>query len=297
MQRINLQHQRYKRLYSFCEITGILRSTVSQDWYLSVLSFIVICKPKYQLGEKYKPELTYEFIKGSGKTKRDVYKKIEENITELRKCFEEEVIKDYDDEALACLLFLDGCATLQFIYCATNDKFKELGTINYNVAFGYQDLFLLENQLPYCLLKWLMSLSDNKKELEESIETFIEVHDMVPFKQQSKLQQAKGKSEDGHHSKEKPKEQRILMEQEPIHLLGLLRKSLLVNHNQQPVAKNDRRKVNDQESYRNVQELKAASIHFRRSSNSCLSNISFTRQYVLLGYLYLPPIVVDDLSI
>ena len=99
MQRINLQHQRYKRLYSFCEITGILRSTLCQDWYLSVLSIIEIRKPKYQLGDKYKLELTYEFIKGSGKTRRDVYKKSEENITELRKCFEEEVTKDYDDEA------------------------------------------------------------------------------------------------------------------------------------------------------------------------------------------------------
>ena len=99
MQRINLQHQRYKRLYSFCEIRGILRSTLSQDWYLSILSIIVIRKQKHQLGDKYKLELTYEFIKGSGKTKRDVYKKSEENITELRKCFEEEVTKDYDDEA------------------------------------------------------------------------------------------------------------------------------------------------------------------------------------------------------
>uniref|UniRef100_A0A2N9F1U4 Uncharacterized protein n=1 Tax=Fagus sylvatica TaxID=28930 RepID=A0A2N9F1U4_FAGSY len=250
-------------------------------------------KPKYQLGEKYKHVLTNKFMEGNSNTKEEVINKIKEKIEELRECFEEEVTKGYDDEALACLLFEDGCATLQFIYCATNDNFKELGMINDGVAFGYQDLFLLENQLPYRLLKWLMSLSDNKNELEKSIATFIEVHNMVPCKckQQSKQQEAKGERGNGE---EKLEDQRIiLMEQEPIHLLDHLR-SLMVNHDQQPVAKKDRRKVNDQESYHNVRELKAAGIHFRRSSNSCLSNIYFTRQYVLLGYLYLPPIVVDD---
>ena len=149
-------------------------------------------KQKYQLGEGYKLVLTREFVNGSGKEIKDLYKKIEDNIKELRECFEEEVTKAYDDEALAWLLFVDGCAILQYIYCATTDQFKQLNIKTDSVTFGQQDLFLLENQLPYRLLKWLMGLSKMEKELRESIETYVAKHDMVPDNQQSKQQQENG---------------------------------------------------------------------------------------------------------
>uniref|UniRef100_A0A2N9EV22 Uncharacterized protein n=1 Tax=Fagus sylvatica TaxID=28930 RepID=A0A2N9EV22_FAGSY len=151
-------------------------------------------KEKYQLGEKYKLLLTSEFVKGSCKGINALYMKIERRIKKLKvlfnllgaleirilsglqkDCFEEEVIKKYDgdDEGLAWLLFVDGCAILQYMYCATNkDKFNDLSIKNDSVAFADQDLFLLENQVPYCLLKWLMRWSKNK-DLKNSIETFI----------------------------------------------------------------------------------------------------------------------------
>lgn len=141
--------------------------------------------PNYQLGENYKLLLTYEFIEGSGKNMEDVYNMTKEKIYELRTCFEEEVTKAYDDEALTSILFVDGCAILQYIYCATNKKFKELNIKTDSVAFGQQDLFLLENQLPYRLLTWLMSSSEKKEELSKSIETYIDLHVKVPEDQQS----------------------------------------------------------------------------------------------------------------
>ena len=227
-------------------------------------------KEKYKLGEKYKLVLTYEFVNGSGKEIKDLYNKIEENIKELRECFEEEVTKKYDDEALAWLLFVDGCAILQYIYCVANDQFKQLDIKTDSVTFGQQDLFLLENQLPYRLLKWLMGLSKMEKELRVSIETFVAPHCM-------------------------DKEKRISMDKEPVHLLDLLRTSLLGCHGQPPDAR-QKQKKKDQgwQSYRNVQELGAAGIHLKRGSNSCLHNISFRRQFLFFGHLYLPPITVDD---
>ena len=141
--------------------------------------------PNYQLGENYKLLLTYEFIEGSGKNMEDVYNMTKEKIYELRTCFEEEVTKAYDDEALTSILFVDGSAILQYIYCATNNKFKELNIKTDSVAFGQQDLFLLENQLPYRLLTWLMSSSEKKEELSKSIETYIDLHVKVPEDQQS----------------------------------------------------------------------------------------------------------------
>ena len=219
-------------------------------------------QPNYQLGENYKRLLTNEFIKGSGKSMQDSYQKIKEKINELRTCFEKET-EDYDDEALTSILFVDGYAILQYIYCATNDKFKELNIKTDSVAFGQQDLFLLENQLPYCLLKWLMSMSssEKEKELRKSIETYIDWHVMVPEVQQSnwlswklcrrsKPQEAQSAKEESH-DEEKPQAQA----QAPFETGG---------------------------------------IHLKRGNNSYLSNISFTKQFLFRGQLHLPPIVVDD---
>ena len=217
--------------------------------------------PNYQLGEDYKLRLTNEFIKGSGKSMQDLYQKIKEKINELRTCFKKEVTEDYDDAALTSILFVDGCAILQYIYCATNDKFKELNIKTDSVAFGQQDLFLLENQLPYRLLTWLMSSSGKKEDLRKSIDIYIDSHVKVPEDQQSNLlswrlcqrskpQQAQSAKEESH-DEEKPQAQA----QAPFETGG---------------------------------------IHLKRGNNSYLSNISFTKQFLFRGQLHLPPIVVDD---
>uniref|UniRef100_A0A7N2M2N7 Uncharacterized protein n=1 Tax=Quercus lobata TaxID=97700 RepID=A0A7N2M2N7_QUELO len=136
---------------------------------------------RYQLGENYKLVLTYEFVKGSKEKINNLYKKIGENINELKDCFEKGVIERYDDESLIWMLLVDGCATLQYIYCAVNSKFEDLNIKPDSVAFTQQDLFLLENQLPYRLLKWLMSWSENEGKLKESIIDFINWHVKVPL--------------------------------------------------------------------------------------------------------------------
>nr|POF17239.1 upf0481 protein [Quercus suber] len=264
-------------------------------------------KPKYRLGEDYKLLLTYEFIEGSGKNMEDVCNMVGEKIHELRTCFEEEVTKAYDDEALTSILFVDGCAILQYIYCATNEKFKELNIKRDSVAFGQQDLFLLENQLPYRLLTCLMSTCTSVKEgeLRKSIETYIDWHAMVPEVQQPNWLSQK------LCPRSKPQEAytiSVAQAPEPVHLLDHLRTRMLhepgytrdgkvrkINQNIQNVQEwQSYRNVQEWQSYRNVQELKAAGIHLKRDNNSYLSNISFTKQFLFRGQLHLPPIVVDD---
>ncbi|XP_030924544.1 UPF0481 protein At3g47200-like [Quercus lobata] len=241
---------------------------------------------KYKLGEKYKLVLTYEFVEGSEKKINYLFKKIEEKIKELKECFEEEVIKSYNDEDLIWLLLVDGCATLQYIYCAANDRFEDLNIKTDSVAFTQQDLFLLENQLPYRLLKWLMSWSQKEAELQKSIHTYIGWHATFVIMPQ---QVGSEKDQESRPSKEKHGDV------DAIHLLDLLRTRLL-DKNQQ--VKHKKRNGNGQitwPSYRNVQELRAAGIHVERSKmeNSCLRDISFTT-LGCLGFLWLPPITVDD---
>ncbi|KAM4079970.1 hypothetical protein ACB094_09G156000 [Castanea mollissima] len=288
-------------------------------------------KEKYKLGEKYKLVLTYEFVNGSEEKIIEFYKNIEENINELKKCFEEEVIEDYDDEELIWLLLVDGCATLQYIYSAANHKFKDLKIKTDSVALTQQDLFLLENQLPYFLLKWLMNWSKNEFVLKKSIETYIDRHVNVPqpedqplilscawlsslswnWSQESENEKKqrgqssnccaclKGKGQQySETEKEESDQWSISVDKhgDPIHLLDLLRTRLLHKH-PQIKPKNPNGEMETCQSYRNVQELRAAGIHVERSKKKscCLSDISFTTLGFLgLGYLWLPPLVVDD---
>ena len=286
---------------------------------------------KYKLGEKYKLALTYEFVNGSEEKISEFYNKIEENINQLKKCFEEEVIEDYDDEDLIWLLLVDGCATLQYIYRAANTKFNDLKIKTDSVAFTQQDLFLLENQLPYCLLKWLMNWSGNEFVLKKSIETYIDGHVKVPqpedqplihscawlsslswnWSQESENEKKqrgqssnccaclKGKGQQYSETEKEESDQwpiSVDEHEDPIHLLDLLRTRLLHKHRQiKPKKPNG--EMETWQSYRNVQELRAAGIHVERSKKkrSCLSDISFTTLGFLgLGYLWLPPFVVDD---
>ena len=87
-------------------------------------------------------------MKKSGKCEEELYDMIKHNIKQLRQYFNVEVITKYD----AWILFVDGCATLKFIDAIVHKKVKEFKIKNDHVAFVQQDLFLLENQLPYQLL-------------------------------------------------------------------------------------------------------------------------------------------------
>ncbi|KAG6671168.1 hypothetical protein I3843_Q011400 [Carya illinoinensis] len=116
-------------------------------------------KEKYQLAETFKSQLANEFVKNSEKTIEEICQVVDGKIKVLRECFEEEVTKKYNDVDLAWILVVDGCVILQYIDLAIKDKFKDLDIKHDIVAFCQQDLFLLENQVPYRLLELLMSSS------------------------------------------------------------------------------------------------------------------------------------------
>ncbi|KAM3690767.1 hypothetical protein ACB098_09G148500 [Castanea mollissima] len=230
-------------------------------------------KPKYRLAEEYKLTLAEYFIIESGKTHKELYMVIKNNIEQLRKCFDEEVIHNYNDEALAWMLFVDGCATLKFIDSVVEKKVKDFKIKNGQVAFVQQDLFLLENQLPYQILDDLIKNSNEGEKLRKSVQTFIDMHSM----------RAKTK---GEKTEETPPNK------EPVHLLDLLRNRLLCCTSTSPENNSNQE---DWNSFRNVQELKAVGIHLKSSNDNCLRNITFIKKGNFYGgTLSLPPIIVDD---
>ncbi|CAB4289909.1 unnamed protein product [Prunus armeniaca] len=219
-------------------------------------------KLQYEYAEKIKLKLAANFVKDSKQNDADLLKKVEDNINALRNCYDEEATKDYGDEFLAWMLFVDGCSTLEFIY-----KYDELENFQIKrdqVAFVEHDVFLLENQLPYQLLQLLMSSSQIHKELKKSIDDFVWRNSLAQ-----------------NQNQQNP-------EAEPTHLLELLRTTMLGTS---PSEKTKGTKL--PHSFRNVQELQAAGIHFRPSNSNSLRSISFNSS-LCHGIVHLPQIKVDD---
>ncbi|KAL6272734.1 hypothetical protein ACE6H2_023426 [Prunus campanulata] len=271
-------------------------------------------KPKYEQAEKIKLQLAANFVKDSEQNDANLLKTVEENIKDLRECYDEEATKGFDDDSLAWMLFVDGCSTLEFIY-----KYDDLESFNIKrdqVAFAEQDMFLLENQLPYQLLKLLMSSSNIHGDLKDSIERFVQMHSFAPPVENQRSQQGARKPEQkppqpgagvarpGQHPavtninrEEKQHPQGIAItikpkpaEPEPTHLLELLLTRMLGY----PPRKSEPSVHLGSQSFRNVQELQAAGIHFKHSKEgSLLGDIDF-KSYICCGFLYLPKIKVDD---
>ncbi|KAJ0078905.1 hypothetical protein Patl1_23455 [Pistacia atlantica] len=157
-------------------------------------------------------------------------------------------------------------------------EFKEKGIKIDYLVYVEQDLFLLENQLPYGILKLLISCMSNKMQMEMSIEKFIFGNIKAPREKHEQL------------------EHKLLQKEDPIHLLDLLRTRLLqIDDKENQMKKFSEyiteplEKVNDMQVFRNVEELKAAGIRLRPSGTGCLRAITFD-----LGTLRLPSIQVDD---
>nr|POE68977.1 upf0481 protein [Quercus suber] len=157
-------------------------------------------KPKYRLAEENKLALANSFIEESGKTDKELYMVIKNNIEQLRKCFDEEVIHNYNEEALSWMLFVDGCATLKFIDSVVHNNVKSFQIKNGQVAFVQQDLFLLENQLPYRILDDLIKNSKEGKKLKESVQSFIdmqnEAKDVIDLRKEGILRNLLGSDEE-----------------------------------------------------------------------------------------------------
>ncbi|XWS43075.1 hypothetical protein CRYUN_Cryun16bG0070100 [Craigia yunnanensis] len=240
-------------------------------------------KPRLQPAEKTKLELAVLFTKEHGVNEQVLYKKIKEEIGELRKSYRSEDIEDYDDEELAWMFFVDGCAVLHAIHCAMQEKKEKQKMLSikvYFLAFAQVDMFMLENQLPFRVLQLLISSVNKGDDLRKSINEFI---DKKIKKTVAVVEQEARPQEDQGHT----------------HLLGLLRERLLGNHkatnnksSMEGEGRRSRRSQQPNKGFRGISELKEAGIQLSSNESSSLRDVNF--QVGFLGTLKIPRIVVDD---
>ncbi|GMN55502.1 hypothetical protein TIFTF001_024618 [Ficus carica] len=233
-------------------------------------------KRNLRLSEQYKPKLAARFIRESGQETRALYRIIDDKIDQLKDYYHEDVQKAYDDKTLSWILFFDGCSVLQFIYDFVQDQLKDIMIKIDHIAFTLQDLFLLENQIPYEVLKLLIDSSRLSADLKKSMESFIRINIMAPPDYSEKL------SIDMDN-----------LDFIPIHLLDLLQHVLVLDNNKEKEKKDIGRRENQSpQTFRSVQELKKAGIDFKPSGSCSLTDITFNSSF-FTGLLHLPPLVVD----
>jgi hypothetical protein len=209
-------------------------------------------------GEKYKLMWAAKYLENTGRNPRDLHKKIADNINELKGRFSDDVLTLTGnslegfgslEEKLSWMLFVDGCSLLHILEKA---KLHEPGHMNIKVdqlVLVMMDVILLENQLPYEILK-LLWRDNNENELIKRMRDFLKCHhwatpenkrngwwrrnqetsNIVPEKEtpseKEKDMVSKGKGE-GEHSVSIPLPNESQSET-PTHLLDLQRNIILI---------------------------------------------------------------------
>uniref|UniRef100_A0A5B7CAH4 Uncharacterized protein n=1 Tax=Davidia involucrata TaxID=16924 RepID=A0A5B7CAH4_DAVIN len=260
---------------------------------------------KLQLVQKLKVKMANKFVSNNQQKLEGLYKKLFEKIKEVRECYEENSTKDFSEEALARMMLMDGCFILYYIKSVIEDEKKEeenekeLEMKSHHTAFVQQDLFLLENQLPFLVLDVLMNNSKTPKdEWMKKINMFIDHNVMAPPQNQKSKQrccnfmmQARYKEEklvgdmeaDASSKKLDNKVEEVIS---PAHLLELLHQKLVGDMEAETCHPKHY-------TFRNVKELTEVGIHLKPSETNCLTKISY-ESCGMYGSLILPPITVDE---
>ncbi|KAJ9682629.1 hypothetical protein PVL29_018534 [Vitis rotundifolia] len=229
-------------------------------------------------GEMIKPLCAEKFVADSNQDIEALYTKIESNIRAVRNCYDE-ISFEYCDEELAWMMLLDGCFLLYFILCLVTKNTSKLHGLNvkdHMIAFVNQDLFLLENQLPFGVLMLIFEEAkfDDGSTMEEMTEKFV-TDTAWPEKFATDTAWPEGR--------------KSKIQIGP-HLLHIFRSAFL-GGSENCIKKEPQRQQGDRKSFRHIMELKAAGIRFKRST-TFLTDISFKSDF-FWGYLTLPLIIID----
>ncbi|GLU06600.1 hypothetical protein SLE2022_236200 [Rubroshorea leprosula] len=250
---------------------------------------------RIQRGEECKLKLAKMFIDECNGKEEDFYENVKKEIKSLKDCYYFEG-QNWKDEELAFMFLVDGCALLLFIVLYVDDKWEGFRVTQGLVGIAEVDFFLLENQLPYQLLKILIdSFVEASKDLDfkrlfkEYITDFVDkIFLNLTAPQQQRSQVDHSQPHLSHEQQEEEEEEEE--EEDPVHLLDLLRRRLMGVKSKKKGAEQQERtnesgwlpkemkgdKSRHRFSIRNVKELKDNGIRFKaREKVNPLTKIEF----------------------
>ncbi|KAK8546400.1 hypothetical protein V6N12_027187 [Hibiscus sabdariffa] len=240
----------------------------------------------YQRAEPSKLQFAAYFALENNTTDDILFGKIKAEIKDLRKCYKPEEIKDYDDEKLAWMLFVDGCAVLCAVNCGMEGEFEKLNTKPDLLVFAQLDLFLLENQIPYRVLQILINSAIDSQKWKKSLKAFI-AHNLItniPGEHKSSNAVPDPDGEDYAH---------LLEWLRAAHLIGNEAKRESSTIGKTLLSCGDSRR--HRKTFRSIKELRESGIHVKPTQTINLKNIYFYCNP--LGKLMMPRLWVDDSTV
>ncbi|PWA99505.1 hypothetical protein CTI12_AA002900 [Artemisia annua] len=219
--------------------------------------------PNLESVQNFKPLFTNKLLNENPESIQFLYENLLKMAPKLRGYYEDEDDRFSDDEFTRMML-LDGCFILYFIeHIFLNNETHSLEMKSHQIMFVQQDMFLLENQIPYLVLIEVMKSNDSLMTNILATERRKRTREYTP-----------------KHVPSPPIPTNIN------HLLHLLQTRLTKDKTSGPRA-------NDRYTFRNVNELIEVGIRFTPSKIRSLAHINFTK-YGFCANVELPPITIDD---
>ncbi|CAN6338324.1 unnamed protein product [Urochloa humidicola] len=244
--------------------------------------------PYLQKAQEIKRAATHLFCKALGRLPNDILQSTLPVAVEARSCYDAgdvdmNVVSGIPDTDFAAMMLCDGCFLLQFIMWKTNGGDSALKSwFVSKQACILKDIFMMENQIPWTVLKALMDLKPGP------INKFIS--------QAGSSFQARVDS--GKQLDEVDIESRI-SSYTPAHLLGLLwyyqSGSDSNNSNNEPPVPDQTQEVKSvaQSSSSSAVELAEIGIKVVPSNTTLFNDIGVSKG-LIFGKLSLPPMVLND---
>ncbi|MED6110821.1 hypothetical protein PIB30_046376 [Stylosanthes scabra] len=270
--------------------------------------------PNLKLGEKYKLMWSAMYVSTKDQTARDLHERVLRKIEELKDLFDKDLFakeeftnlesqgfKNYD-EKLSWMLFVDGCALLQimengklgdaFDYPDLNIKIDQLILVR-------QDVLLLENQLPFQLLRLLCCLANSNNvdtHLVKSMDKFLCTHHLWPKRCPPNNPREESPYPNPNNANLQQDRNKELVVTPPVHLLDYLRKTILEDDGCQDTSFKSGICFEQIITHRNIQDLTASGIHLKKLQSRNPKHIKFSSggMFSAGGKLELPEIIVDD---
>ncbi|KAK1427074.1 hypothetical protein QVD17_15757 [Tagetes erecta] len=196
-------------------------------------------------------------------------------VKELRNFYEEGSTTALCDPIFTKIMLLDSCFILyyiRFVFGEEPENCQELKS--HQIAFVHEDMFLLENQIPFKVLKEVMKLLNDEDCYISKIPRLIYGTIFANMGRNIVVQKE-------------------LIDSEPDHLLHLLHRRLTKKMNDG--KKYCRPKRHYMSTFRNASELKDVGIRFKPSETMSLAHIEFLKRRLrFAAKVKLLPINVND---
>ncbi|KAF9664621.1 hypothetical protein SADUNF_Sadunf16G0037400 [Salix dunnii] len=239
--------------------------------------------------EKSKVKMVSTFVQQSMRHIGEFYKTVVDVAEEARRCYVEDGSVELNDmTAFTRMMFLDGCFVIQFMLCLLYDR-ENLKMTSHVAALVARDILLLENQLPFLVLRPLMNLRFGDEVGKKVIKDFMKHIRAMPRQRDScRKRILKFFRKTIFLAALNPSKETAMEEYYGAsHLLELFHMHFL--DKKAPV---DSSKTSLYR-YHPAMELRRVGIHFHPSKTSKFTDVQFMPTW-LAGRIQIPPLTIND---